>query len=779
MKQRFAPLLCASLAIACASAFGQDADPKVTFRSAATGAKTFLEALSKAVGVPLLTSPQTADEVLMADVRDVPFSVLREKIAEAASAEWQKEGDGYRLIRSQALQNQQERADLNRRAGLLRAEQARLAAELSKIEKLSPDEIQKAAQEQRRQQEELLRAIESGGRPPVLRPNQNVLNADPANRLLMRILSVMDADDLARIAPHSRYVYASLPTRMQKRMPPAADRFLSEFVAQHRAWMAGAPPTPSTGGLSLTTGTQANMQGGLGKVLVILSRNQFGGELLAELRVADQAGNIVAQDSRMLRAGEPAIRGAQARASETAPAVQEDPIPLTQEAREHAAFLAQSPSRDGLFVDVAAPAGRAAPGRMTVAVTAEAAPIGAASGAANRLEVSAAWRAKVLRPDLHDPQAFAASELFLGAARARGKQIVASLPDAALIPLCQRALQPFTPAQLFDLAKTNLGIAVREEGDWMVLRPDFPAEARAVRVNRAMLGRLLTSIQNDSRLTLDNLSRYALSRTNPTPQPAFDGRLVYLLFPQAFRDFSQANVNWRMLQLYAVLSPAQRKLLGDGSVLSLGQLSPQQAALVHGLVYHDMMGPFYRRPQPPGQERRVESRTLIRAAESGQFFSFASPMSATLMDERTEFLPMGVPPQGTLGVAVQIQEAVLASRRDGSAEPRFFSADAYGMYAGLSQNVVVSGPNPSGIPQYDTFRMGVMQTLDFHFQLTELASMDRQLRDTWIEPGAREVPFAALPDGFRQAAEAAMARMKDRGQITIGGPGRQARPPSP
>lgn len=759
---------------------GQDMAQKVTFSSPAASAKNLLAELSRATGVTFSVSPQTQGEILLVDVKDVPLSELMKRIAQAAAAEWKQEGESFRLIRTQALQNQQEREYLDARALRFKADQARIQQEISNLKPLTQAEAQKAAEAQKHAAEEIMSGREGAARTLKV----GAFIASPPNRLLLKLLTAISPADLARIAPGTRMVLSSLPTRMQRSLPGAAGRYINEFMQEYQTWLSAQPPAAQNEDLGDKPvffgmgGGLVPMQGGLGKVLLILTRNSNQEDVNAQIRVADGHGNIVADQMRMLM-----TRDNSPGAQNSGGASNEKPIEVSQQAKEHAAFMNQSPSRGGANVMIATPAlpsgGGAA--RFTVSTTVEAIAIGAPANATPRLPVSPEWMQKLVHPEKNEPLGFAASELFLGAAKARGENIVASLPDSALLPLSSRALQQIAPSALLALSQANLDLKVESADGWLMVMPKFPAYVREIRVDRVELQRLLTAVQKEGRLTLDNISRYASSRANPAPAPAFDSRYVNCLFQHAFQDFNQATFNWRMLQLYATLGAGQRQNLGNGGALSLGALSPKQHGIVASMVYDDMAGPMFVQPMPPGQPQRSESREFysFRGEGGGSVISFGSG-GRKLIDERTEFLPTGVPSDGVMTVRVDTQEAVYATRKDGTADPRFFTAQAYGAYVGMAPNIVLTGTAASSVPQYDTFRQAALQIMWFHFQLSQQASMDKELRDSWLQPGARDVPYGSLSDQFRARAEEMAKKMANsNATIKVGGGPPGVRPPSP
>lgn len=783
-----------AIGLAAALAHGQDTAQKVTFSAKAGSAKQVLEGLSKQTGVTFATSPQTADEVLLVDVKDVPLTDLMKQLAKAAAAEWQSEGEGFRLVRSQALHNQQEREYYDARAANVRKEQEALLKAYQETKPITPAEAAKIAELQRRQMEQISTAVSEGRPISGTSIDRSALNANPTTRLLLRLLTSFTPADLARIPQGARVVYSTAPTRVQRPLPGAASRAIADFAREAEIWLNAMPPQgPSADPtrqifIGVPGGNMTRMEGGIGKVLLVVQRMPFMDGLQTELRVADRAGNIASNAMRMLRLGASpqvqTIRGGEVPAGNPAPTPEPaqagKPLEITKAAQEHAAFMMQSPNRNNISF-VAAPSTGASSTR-SIAITSTAFEVGTASGggAPPRVSMTPQWQPTFLKPEQNDPLSFAVSELFQSLAKVRGRNLVASLPDSALISLSQRAQQRITDQQLLEIAKNSLEIEVEDTDGFLNVRPQSPFYARSVRVDRVELGRLLSSIQKEGRLTLDTLCRYALSRTNPAPNPSFDGRYVAALFPNDAGDFNAATSNWRMHQLYATMTADQRRTLANGGRLNLGGLSTRQAGIVNSMIYDDMQGPIYIDPKEAQQPQRLEQRSMVFAGDNGMMFAMGG--SNNLMSERTEFLPIGIPNTGTLALQVTTQESALASRKDGTVDPRYFTAESYGVYQGIAPNIVLAG-NSGGynaMPTYDTFRPAVQQTLDFLFQFTPQSSLAKQLSDAWFVPGSTAGAYGLLPEIFRKKAEAEAARMKDsRATINLGGAPGRVRPPMP
>src|SRR5689334_21003294 len=80
-------------------------DDKLTYTCVASPAPTVLTALSEQAGVKLTCSGPIADETLVIRFKDVPLQTAMSKLAIAATGEWVKVDDGFRLERPTTLVN--------------------------------------------------------------------------------------------------------------------------------------------------------------------------------------------------------------------------------------------------------------------------------------------------------------------------------------------------------------------------------------------------------------------------------------------------------------------------------------------------------------------------------------------------------------------------------------------------------------------------------------------------------------------------------------------------
>src|SRR5476649_2579871 len=79
---------------------GTKTDSKgITFAAPAARTEMLFPGLSKVLGIRLEASPQTANEVLLIQVKDVTEKDLLAKIAKVADAEWKQDNGILRLVR--------------------------------------------------------------------------------------------------------------------------------------------------------------------------------------------------------------------------------------------------------------------------------------------------------------------------------------------------------------------------------------------------------------------------------------------------------------------------------------------------------------------------------------------------------------------------------------------------------------------------------------------------------------------------------------------------------
>ena len=122
-----------------------------------------------------------------------------------------------------------------------------------------------------------------------------------------------------------------------------------------------------------------------------------------------------------------------------------------------------------------------------------------------------------------------------------------------------------------------------------------------------------------------------------------------------------------------------------------------------------------------------------------------------LLDERTEFLPNGVPRDGILTLNWTEEPAVLAASSQDPEGGRFYSAGEFGMLSGMLG--AGNSPIASMTPNYDRFKPSRVTQLAFTFRYSPNASLTRQLSDATTVPGAQFGTLGQMPAEFRRRVE--------------------------
>ncbi|MCB8933080.1 MAG: hypothetical protein M9921_00520 [Fimbriimonadaceae bacterium] len=766
-----------ALFAACVFAQAQDLNQKVTYTGPAAPTKVLLEQLGKQTGLLLGTSPQTAGEVLVVHATDVPLADLLKRIAEATGAEWKEETGGYRLVRPEIVARDQLRAEIAERAKGVEAAVRRMVAPLEKAPTFDEASARTLAEEARKNQNGAVLDFGNGNfGSNGFRIQGASASQSPAQRALLRLMDDIPASTLAAIQPGSRIVFASSANRMQRAMGPKSGGILNLFVQEQNTWARALADTPREvppdntrmiflGGPDLSSKTIDR----LGKALLVVHRTGDGPELTVEFKAADSKGQIVSRANVVLVPQESAVQG---------PVAAGKPIELSQTAQEYAELMG----------------GKAAQSGMLQTVTIRLAVGGSALSWSGNPEsvppVPESWKERLANPDRYEPLEFVSGEAFRAAAAAESRNLVACLPDSGLIPTCSRlGNAKLTPAQFLGFAQSRLDLKVDRPDEWLLVSPRYATEARASHIDRGALGALLRLTLKNGYARLDDMAAYALKQSDDLPGSSFDERTLLLLSPETGRDF-QANAADRrlMLKLFGTLSPTQRAALARGGTLPLGSLSAAQAEWVRSMVYDSLSGPDIQlppsepQPAPPAQEE--QSIVMVAAVAGGQrggrpFLGGLRP-ETTLLEERTEALPLGVPTSGQLAVTIRSNSGVRGTRADGT-DARFMSADE--LAGELAGDSMPGGASPSAgeAGPYTLFRPATLSQYGFQFALSPNARLARELRDAMLMPGGA-TGLDGLPPAFRAEVQRARAQLERAMQRMQSGPGpgrRRGGPPPP
>lgn len=723
------------------SAIAQDASaPNVSLRTGTVGLQRALDELTRQSGMRIEAIPALRGEIVIIDVEDAPlFDVLR-RLTDVVGAAWERTNDGYRMVVGPSLERELRERETAERA---RHIQTYLEGRARNVQPMTDEQIRTLVENSARVQENLL-----GGN---LRSIQQFVvdgrtGTGPGERLIVSLLHAIGATTLAQIAVDQRMVFATNPTRMQVALPASAGPALNQFLQEHNRVAAmvqerGRPTQETTRSVSISIagGVDLNARplSRLGKVWLAVARDSNSQGLQVSLVVSDPEGTEVARSETMLP-----IQMTTAATSLNLPEPRKE-IELSPLAREFVELGQQrTPSIGDVWMG-----GGATEVRMMVQNSAAGAVSLDLTPSRPAPNISEAWQARLLAPTAHEPLGFVFGEALIQASRSQGFQLVACLSDHLLTnPRLQAQLvNSQNAAAVLGVFATEPGTAVSQDDRWLTVGPKFPLDARAQRIDRAVLERALASALRLGRLSLDDLANYAVAQPSYRALQSLDATYFEILRGRiADGELMRQHAGQRpMLRVYASLNPAQRNTLAQGGFVPLSGLGQNAGAAIRQMVY--------------GASRFAS----LHVETDGP----AHPILRSLklmgpQDEPTEVLPMGIPTYGVLTLVVHEQAAALCiNSRTGAS--RIMTAQQIGGQMGLAeQQSSLAGRGPQF--DFDRFRPAVVRQLDFTFRFTENISSRQQLTDRGAIGGSSQgVPLSQMPPGFLEQVERARSAVRN------------------
>ncbi|MBX7131155.1 MAG: hypothetical protein K1X67_00605 [Fimbriimonadaceae bacterium] len=767
MQSTYRLIILAGLAVSASLCQGQDLNQKISLTAKGMTAPRLLDELTKVTNIRFSSGTQTQNDVLCVRLKDVTIQQAMDQIAAVVDGEWRPSDGGYLLTRTGAAELKQQREEAARRGKKLEAAIKKMLGEVEQKPKLTEEDVQKMAAENRQQIEQITRGLrEGGGGEGALVRSARAFSANnrmsPGSRAITRILATIDPDILGAMGPGTRTVFATRPTQMQKPLPGAATKIIDQFLEEQRLVEQTAPVGGSGGRADIAIlgaggQSQRAQTAKPGKVLLIVSRFGTGDGLQCQLSVADaQTGDFFATGMGFVSLAEEIAPPAGKNSNE-------QPIAISDLTKQFA----------GLVTSVEGGARGTVASFVAVATGGDVVsgqPLFVGANRSKPSELSPDWRSRLLQPDVFEPLSTAPSEILLGIAEQRNLNLVAALPDSALLPSLRRIQNSVLyPTEALAMAPSwDLEITATE--GWLTVKPLQPFTAVKERISRKSLAAMLKTLNTAGRLSLDDLAAYAITTDAYNVLASIDYTYLKLLDPTtAERQLMQTfQGNGEMLKFYGYMPQGQRTSLLNGQPLSIASFNQKQRELTHSMVYNSMDGPRIETPGPGGG----------RPGPGGPGGPMMMMMGrGNLASERTEALPTGIPTNGMLTVRANREEAVLATDAEGG-NSQFLTADALGRFRALANNV--RGAEIAGLGMnFEKFQMGEQTALNFRFDFTRNATLNRRLTDDKVDKKTAPVGFDQLPREFRRRAEIAAQRMQrgtGRELLPQGGAG--APPPS-
>lgn len=692
-----------------------------------------LAQLSADTGFKFEASGDVKDDVVSVEWSDVTLDDALEALASATKGKWtQRNGIAY-LGRDSVEMRRDERARADR----------------------FEEELQKALKEMEKVLGEGMPKMD-GAMGPNMTPEQ-MQNAArmfrdgvPGNRTAMRLLLSLPRATLAKMAPGERLVFANRNTPMQK--PLAVN--LPNLVKSYLDDMANAPQMGQMmgriragGGGERRSNEDILKQDGASRVFLIVRRSPDGGSLNIEMALTDPRGTSLATgffSTSQFTGDQQTIMSFGLSGMTTppeAPAPEGKPIDLSPELKENLAFFG---GRNGgglgqivTQVGFAIAAGGDGGGNDVFSFD---------GGEQDSEPVSKTWVELLTTPDANEPLGWFVAPLMRAATPDNDYVIWLSdsLFESAAIRFGRGILTDKEYATWFE-GEGYESLKVRAT---QVIRPMDLAKAAGGRVDRKALANALQAGYGQGALRLDQIARYSTTSAEPQFQSGLDisvaSRLDALVGNQIRTVYGADRT---ALQIWDQLPANQRPAPTTGNAAAPVTVYPTRMGgqindRMFWDVFNDDPGPTVQR-----EDNNQQSQTMVTISATLGRAGGSLPMifGGSMMDERTEVLPRGIPGETLLQITARGNQVLKAMTGTGGGG-RVTTPGQLGSTKAAQeamQSATQGRINMNG-PELTQFRVGSQVTYTFTFQLARGVTMTRQLRDSNFE-GSTVSNFSQLP----------------------------------
>lgn len=714
--------------ILAAAAVAQDANPKVTYSTKASGITKVVDAIAKQTGAKIAASPAIAGEIVLVSVKDVPLETLLARLADVVSGEWQESGDGIRYLNyNDSLFRRRSREAQDRRIASLKKDIE------DSLKGIAEDEAAAA------------KAPEGVEGDEMMMPSFPWASTD---KWVLKILQRIDPAKIAGVGD-ARIVFSSTPTRTQLPLPNIGD-LMGTMIAEHnktaearaRAMAEYREEDPQTVQEKAREEQMRQMFGGLmgsdekpitsppAKAILVIKRgglmNMFGAS--AELAFFDAQGQRIYSASSSVDLGEDT--GSMTEIIEAVMPGQTPQQPKVDTTKP-IEYSAESQEMMKLFDmnGMSAMFGSAGP------------------------KVSDGLMSKLRQPTLFDPLSFAASDSLMFVASDRKLNVVAGIPDAITGMVDLMVSKGMTVGAFVERMQENRALAIETKDGWFTVRPFDPESSKRFRVDRKALADLIAA-SADGAPSMDALAKYALANESPMKTEIVMPYLT-LCVPSIFADMMMGGRGWNALRLYGTLSLTQRNTLRAGGHLGFATLTPPQREHVEELVYGVETALQVIDPTKPQDELPEFMRMAGAMFGGGQGMDYRT--------EPTEVMPNGLPNQGVVA-GLLVMKPILTPAT-GLLSKMGFDASMVAMFT-----FAMKMPEAAGqMPEFGGMRLGERTILNLRFIVAPSVEQTERLSSDAPSSDKTVYGMDNLPPAMKAAVEKEMAKLKKLGMFGGGG----------
>jgi len=521
-------------------------NPKLDFHCNATNLSSILASLSKQVGTKLEAEGTLGNQILFIDVKDVPLSSLKEKIAHAVAGTWRQREGREVILRLPAQETGVFNEQVKVRTEQFRAELATQAKALDKpfdakalLQGLLAIQDKDGVQLSRAQYEQ-----------------QMALQArSPYSRFLTRLLLAARPEDLAAVGPYERRLFKLNPTRRQSGLDRAKYQAAVKILeAEQKQWLeaiAGIDFTSTQGRTVSDPRTQTQPVDPNAEYMITFSRGDMTGLGMANLGPAkdadDHTGQSVMMQIHLAGPQRDFLNGlANQRASGTDPEVELSPLSK--------AFLTR-------FMQFSQARSTGAPSEEV--------------------------KSLLMNPHKTDPLALIVSDTLKQYAAVNKANVVACLPDSAFMWSTAIAANgnPRLMTMIDGLRQSD-SLEHHKDDGWTTFTPINRYEEELNFTARVPLADLMASIERHGRLDLEDYATYAY-RSGRVARLAIGEYYLMILDSTLMSGMDQTN--WFALRLYGSLNEKEREKIASGGSIPIASMSPGQKAIVERMIFRDAL----------------------------------------------------------------------------------------------------------------------------------------------------------------------------------------------
>lgn len=712
----------------------QQAPEKVTVKIPALGAPAAIEMLATHTGQSLKAGKGLEDEVIIIDVKDVPYQDVLDRIAKVTKAKWEDSGSSLTLVPDTAVRKAAKEQ-------LIQASVAKMDKQLKEMENPKPlsEDWFKDYEDEKAKQDAI----------------KYYQQEQETQKMMAQLMRNIGLRNLATLPVNQRVVYSDQPTQAQKKLNGPWAKFATLVKEQFSGMegmedydpleMMGSEGMPPEA-LEMMRIQAAYMKmrqvfnGNPVKFLLII--NRYSADTPGEDTPVSISGQLMALDDKggmqyAAAFGGGMVAEAMEMSTPSAEGTTGGEGGSAQVPEDNSTRLAFSPEELALFANDYSGMPLADEARMRILKT-------FTNPAADPLD---AWAGIVLRRW----------------AEAEKVNLIASVPDqlASLRWMASTAnygIQSESPQQAVPGTTVN---ALREglkyypiefetKDGWLTVSPLDNDAANSVRLGRASASQLATALSATQVAPLD--VRAAFAYDNPNSDSNDLAGILNMLSIQGQSMFGYEPP--AILRLWGSLSAAQKSQLKSQGRLAMNSLSPRSRDVLSDAIYNIRHSLTL---NPPAELNNLPQEVKFMMGMGG---GYGWDMSSW-MTEPTEAFPRGIPFDGFItlqGMKETCFIPVGSPDQNNTFMPVIGATELMMLDVWRSMPAEQMGDWVPTLPS--KAKIAQRTSMSLTLQITPQVQMTGPLIDLAVDESRGEVFIANPPEDIKKEMEAARSRMK-------------------